>query len=752
MRKNHLLFTLLAVFLLTGSAISTLQAQSATKRPIAEQLTQVKNSGIAFNPVSLFTVNANRSAVLQTNIKRALAVTLDMNKLNALVAANEEAMAFSFPYDGQNITLELYQVNFLTEDFAVITDQSNGEPVPYTPGVYYRGIVKGDENSVAALSFFEGEMMGVVSADNILNVNIGRSTAADAKADDYVIYSDENMPLQNPGCATPDNPEYTELMKEYAANSSSLRTVKCVKIYWEMDNNLYVNSGSTTTGATNWMTAVHNNVATLYSNDNITTSLSTIYIWTTSDPYNGSTSSSQLSKFKTNRPTFNGDLGQLVGIDPGGLGGVASTINGMCSSNNKYCYSDVDYSYNNVPTYSWTIMVCTHELGHLMGSAHTQNCGWPGGAIDNCYTTEGGCPKGPAPVGGGTIMSYCHLTSYGINFNKGFGPLPAGAIQGAVDAANCLSSSCAGTCATPSGLSASSITNTTATLNWSSASGANSYNIQYRQTGTSTWTSTTSSTTSKAITGLTQGTQYEFQVQSVCTSSSSAFSASFNFTTTSPACVDVYEPNNFKTAAMPVATGGNINGLINVLGDVDFYSFSNTVSQPNMILNLTTLPANYNLDLYDPSGTKIAASKKGGTNSEQIIMNTTVVGTYLAKVYPATGAYHATICYTLNIQIGSSPFRTTDEVALVEAAGEISSIYPNPSSGRITVEYKSANQSDLEFYFIDVAGKVLQVQQGEAVKGLNSFQFDLNQISNGIYFLQIRNRVEVTHSKFVIER
>ena len=180
MRKNHLLFTLLAVFLLTGSAISTLKAQSATKRPIAEQLTQVKNSGIAFNPVSLFTVNANRSAVLQTNIKRSLAVTLDMNKLNALVAANEEAMAFSFPYDGQNITLELYKVNFLTEDFAVITDQSNGEPVPYTPGVYYRGIVKGDEHSVAALSFFEGEMMGVVSADNILNVNIGRSTAPDA--------------------------------------------------------------------------------------------------------------------------------------------------------------------------------------------------------------------------------------------------------------------------------------------------------------------------------------------------------------------------------------------------------------------------------------------------------------------------------------------------------------------------------------------------------------------------------------------
>ncbi len=751
MRKTHLLFALLAAFILQGLATSTLQAQSITKRPIAEQLTNVKNSGIAFNPVSLFTVNANRSALLQADIKRSVAVTLDMNKLSAVVAANEDAMLFSFPYDGKTISLELYKVNILTDDFTVITDQSNGQAVPYTPGVYYRGMVNGDENSVAALSFFEGEMMGVVSSDEFLNLNIGKSTAVGAKADDYVIYSDNYIPLQSPGCATPENPEYAELMKEYAANSGAVRTVKCVKIYYEMDNNLYINSGSTTTGATNWMTAVHNNVATLFTNDAITTSLSQVFVWTTGDPYNGTSSSSQLSKFKTNRPTFNGDLGQLVGIDPGGLGGVASTINGMCSSSNKYCYSDVDYSYNNVPTYSWTIMVCTHELGHLMGSAHTQNCGWPGGAIDNCYTTEGGCSPGPAPIGGGTIMSYCHLTGYGINFNKGFGPLPAGAIQGAVDAANCLSTSCAGTCVTPTGLSATSITNTTATLNWGTASGANSYNIQYRKTGTTTWTTTTSSTTSKAVTGLTQGTQYEFQVQSVCTSTSSAYSASFNFTTTSPACTDIYESNNTKNTASPIAVGGNIFGLINVVGDVDFYSFSNTVSQPNMNLNLTTLPANYNLDLYDPSGTKIAASKKGGTNNEQITMNTTVVGTYLARVYPATGAFHATNCYTLNIQIGSAPFRS-GEFPAVDLSSAITSIYPNPSNGSITVDYNSSADTDLEFYVIDVTGKVLQMDKAEAIKGANAYQFDLNRLSNGIYFLRISNGAEVTHAKFLIER
>jgi hypothetical protein len=215
-------------------------------------------------------------------------------------------------------------------------------------------------------------------------------------------------------------------------------------MYYETDYDIYTSSGSTTTGVTNWMTAVHNNVATIYTNDQVNTAISQIFIWTTPDPFTGSTSSARLSSFKSNRPTFNGDVGELIAIDPGGLGGVASTINGLCSSTNKYCYADVDYAYNNFPTYSWTVMVVTHEFGHLLGSYHTHNCSWPGGAIDNCYTTEGGCPPGPAPVNGGTIMSYCHLTSNGINFNNGFGTYPGNAIRGAVDAASCMTSSCTG--------------------------------------------------------------------------------------------------------------------------------------------------------------------------------------------------------------------------------------------------------------------------------------------------------------------
>jgi hypothetical protein len=91
-------------------------------------------------------------------------------------------LEFSFPYDNKTITVQLYRVNLFTDDFKVVTDQSNGEGVNYSPGIYYQGIVKGDAHSLAAVSFFDGEMMGVVSTDDYRNINIGKSALPGAKS------------------------------------------------------------------------------------------------------------------------------------------------------------------------------------------------------------------------------------------------------------------------------------------------------------------------------------------------------------------------------------------------------------------------------------------------------------------------------------------------------------------------------------------------------------------------------------------
>lgn len=84
----------------------------------------------------------------------------------------------------------------------------------------------------------------------------------------------------------------------------------------------------------------------------------------------------------------------------------------------------------------------------------------------------------------------------------------------------------------PTGLNASGVGSSTATLGWGAVTAA-TYDVRYRATGTSTWTTSAVSGTSTSLSGLAVSTQYEAQVRSKCSGgSNSAYSSSITFTTT----------------------------------------------------------------------------------------------------------------------------------------------------------------------------------------------------------------------------
>src|SRR5690625_7092140 len=90
------------------------------------------------------------------------------------------------------LLVEMYQHEVLSDDF-LATDE-NMNPINYTPGKYYRGVVKGDYNSLVAISFFEDEVMGVISTLEKGNVVLGKST----DGQDYVSYSDVYLLVKIP--------------------------------------------------------------------------------------------------------------------------------------------------------------------------------------------------------------------------------------------------------------------------------------------------------------------------------------------------------------------------------------------------------------------------------------------------------------------------------------------------------------------------------------------------------------------------
>lgn len=495
---------------------------------VAQSIKDLKQSGALFKDVQVLEISKDQQTAVRSKLKDKVQV-LDANysSLSKLIREAPNQISVSIPKnERETVKLNLIKVNLLADGFNVFTSTQEKIPFNYTRGTYYRGVVEGNENnSLASISFFENEVIGSFSYDGI-NMIIQPSYSS---VGELILYNDKDIPLEFPFECYSDQLE--KINKPFQPRGLTA-TGDCVRTYIECDYALYLNKGSTA-NTINWITSVYNNVATLYANESINTAISEIYVWTSADSYSKTNSVTALNQFKTLRPTFNGDLAHLAALGGNNIGGVA-WLDVLCTSY-KYAYSNISSTYSNVPTYSWTVEVMTHEMGHNLGSNHTHWCGWTGGALDNCYTPEGGCSKGPAPTNGGTIMSYCHLTSYGINFNNGFGPQPGDKIRAGVAAATCLGSGCGGGggCNTPTGLTISNITQNSATANWNVVSGATSYSFEYKTDAGTTWTVATTTTPTYNMTGLTSNTLYNTRVKAVCTSGSSAYSSIVNFTTSS---------------------------------------------------------------------------------------------------------------------------------------------------------------------------------------------------------------------------
>jgi hypothetical protein len=553
MRIKHLLSAAMALFAITlYSQNVNLPQPTEASEPL--QLEETFGAEGAVDQADFFPFfNIREEITPQKDLVRVLKMDLDLDLLKEAFEKNEDFMDLQLPYfQDEVIDLELYQHDLFADGFMVTTSESQGEAIDITLGHYYHGSVKGHPESQVAFSVFQDEIIGMVTL-NGENIVLKQEEGGES----YIIYNDKDIAVEMPfSCEELHHNEGgPDINGEGSPESSN-----CVKVYLECDHALFNNKGGTT-ATVNWITAVFNNMAALYTAESITTQISQIFVWTTPDSYSTTSSVTALQQFRSLRPSYNGDLAHLAALGGAGLGGVA-WLDALCTSYG-YAYSNINSTYQTVPTYSWTIMVMTHEMGHNLGSNHTQWCGWPGGAIDNCYTPEGSCSRGPAPVNGGTIMSYCHLTSYGINLANGFGPLPGDKIRQEVSNAACLGTCGTGGCSTPTGLAASNVTTNSANISWNSVSGANSYDLQYRISGASTWTTVNTSNTSYTLTGLSPSTTYNTRVRANCTGQSSSYTSIVNFTTTSAGCST---PTGLATSNITTSTAdiswGTVSGAV----------------------------------------------------------------------------------------------------------------------------------------------------------------------------------------------
>ena len=429
-----------------------------------------------------------------------------------------------------NLILELQSYSVFTENFKVSTSSSKGAAVPYQQKHFYVGKIASNKNSAVMLSIDANE-------NCFLYINDGKNVwiiqSPETTKGNYTLYKEDELP------ATPfkENDVVRTTVSEKipasisSAGGNNLLGNKCVGIYFETKYNMYEVLGSSQAVADH-VSNLFAIVSLLYANQGIPIKISDLYIWTTPDPYPANIYDA-LGPFTLNRPTFTGNIAQLL-VQGSSGGGIAQLTSPGCGEFKPHSVSGVDVFYNPYPTYTRSIMIIAHELGHNFGSPHTHDCSWPGGKIDNCVGNPA-CTA-PDPNYPGTIMSYCA----GYSFTNGFGRLPGNLIRDSYKSAaatTCLFS-CGlipipnGCAPIPENVTVQVFGDTAMLVSWDD-NGTDTFAVDYKKDGDLYPTTIFTTNTSVLIQGLTYCTTYKIRVQGMCGLNAGYFS-DYQIITTGP--------------------------------------------------------------------------------------------------------------------------------------------------------------------------------------------------------------------------
>ena len=309
-------------------------------------------------------------------------------------------------------------------------------------------------------------------------------------------------------------------------------------------------------------------------------------------------------------------------------------------------------------------------------------------------------------------------------------------------------------CGNATGLTTSNITNSSASISWSPVTGATSYRVEYKTSTATTWAVFTESqtATTASLTGLAGGTTYAWRVQSTCSAGPGGFVQSANFTTPCASTLDNGSNGNTSGAAV-IPFNTDVKGLINVGSDVDLYKFTITTAG-SVTLSLTTLPANYNLQLLNSAGALLLTSAKTGTTAESITANVTANTVYYARVYSSKSTiFNASSCYTLRVALGGTATRMaadmTGSANPISADGELGKgnviAYPNPVKNLLNISMITAG-NDITLF----NSKGEQVMRTEAT-GVNS-QLDVSKLAAGLYLVKISKEGKLVSQLKVIKQ
>ena len=369
-----------------------------------------------------------------------------------------------------------------------------------------------------------------------------------------------------------------------------------------------------------------------------------------------------------------------------------------------------------------------------------------------------------------------------------------------------LDSSQIGACAIPTGVTASNLQQTSATVTWTAGGSETAWELQYK-TASGSWSNSinVTGTPSYNLTGLTAGTQYQVHVRAVCSSTeTSNWSGVATFTTPSvpvtPPTVTTLAADNISSSAATLhgtvtdgsetitargfqwkATTGGTYATVNATGatmsynltdlspntSYTFKAFATTATGTTYGSEMTFTTQNPQQDTC-PSPTNVTVT--GVTTTTAVVSwtqpdNTANSWDVLYRESGADSWYTVTTSnnpYTLAGLNGASSYdvqvvaHCTNGIPSEPSAtitfmtvgiddytlDNTVSLYPNPTNGKVYVE-SSDNMENVEVY--DAYGKLL----GTETVNSNVANVDLTGYAKGTYFVRVTTEKGIVTKRVV---
>lgn len=316
------------------------------------------------------------------------------------------------------------------------------------------------------------------------------------------------------------------------------------------------------------------------------------------------------------------------------------------------------------------------------------------------------------------------------------------------------------TCSTPTGLASSLLTNTSATVSWTTT-GATSYNLQWKASSAASWTTVSGlTTTSYNLSGLVACTGYQFQVQGVCATGSSAYSTAVSFSTTG--CTGATYCTSSGTTSYEyinrVAIGTINNTSGNNSGYRDYTSLVTNLTG-GASTTITLVPGfasssyreywvvwiDYNHNgVFTDAGEKVTTGNGTGSKALTFTVPTTALnGATRMRVQMKYGSATTNSCgsynygevedYTVNIT-GNAQFSSASSQTTSIANAEL---YPNPVSDKLNYEMTSEVNGKLTLSVFNITGQWMKSLEYFIYEGKNHIDLQISDLPVGLYVLRI---------------